>query len=119
MVKSLSLPHCTDKGPVGAYFDYLEPGSGSPSGAISKFESYCAGCGQRRAPEDSYKDCAPCPPGAAMVGTRSLSSGRPKDGPVGFAHPTTLIGFMESPHSSGPATTAHRMDGLSVSRNKN
>jgi hypothetical protein len=24
------------------------------------------------------------------VGTRSLSSGRPKAGPVGFAHPTTL-----------------------------
>src|SRR6266446_286834 len=25
--------------------------------------------------------CAPCPPGSAVVGTRSLSSGRPKAGP--------------------------------------
>src|SRR5215472_11606310 len=31
---------------------------------------------------------APCPPDTAMVGARSLSSGRPKAGPVGFAHPT-------------------------------
>jgi len=34
---------------------------------------------------------APCPSGSAGVGTRSLSSGRPKAGPVGFAHPAKLI----------------------------
>ena len=30
------------------------------------------------------------PRGSVVVGTQSLSSGRPKAGPVGFAHPTTL-----------------------------
>src|SRR6266849_3916148 len=34
------------------------------------------------------------------VGTRSLSSGRPKAGPVGFAHPTTNLSSVIRPLSS-------------------
>ena len=42
---------------------------------------------------------APCPPAALLVGTRSLSSGRPMAGPVGFAHPH--MGAFESSIPTG------------------
>jgi len=35
--------------------------------------------------------------GIMLVGTRSLSSGRPKAGPVGFAHPTTMLPYDWEP----------------------
>src|SRR5260370_52152 len=61
---------------------------------------------------------APCPPRGVRVGPLSLSSGRPKAGPVGFAHPTINRrgGFDLPAQSRGRALAVRLFHGVAPSR---